>query len=78
MRDTELQEVFYRAQKGDKDSIEKILIMFEPLIYKNSFVNGEFNADYFQELNIRLIKCIQSFRFSPDQSIYTYFKQCFN
>ncbi|QUH19526.1 helix-turn-helix domain-containing protein [Alkaliphilus sp. B6464] len=65
MEDRELRKVFHNAQNGDKDSIQKILEMFQPLVHKNSFIDGKFDEDCFQELNIKLINCIKSFEFSP-------------
>lgn len=65
MENRELREIFDNAQNGDKDSIQKILEMFEPLVRKNSHIGGKFDEDCFQELNIKLINCIQSFEFAP-------------
>lgn len=78
MKDRELFLKFYKAQNGDEDSIKEILKEFEPLIYKNSFINGRFDQDCFQELNIKLIRCIKQFKFSPDMNIYKYFNTLFN
>ena len=58
---------------GKKDFINEILKDFKPLIYKNSFINGQFDQDCFQELNIKLINCIKQFNFSPDMDIYKCF-----
>jgi len=77
MEDRKLREVFHNAQNGDKDSIQKILEMFQPLVHKNSFIDGKFDEDYFQELNIKLINCIKSFEFSsiPVGDVYKYFEK---
>ncbi|SCZ09188.1 helix-turn-helix domain-containing protein [Alkaliphilus peptidifermentans] len=69
MDDTSLKETFYKAQSGDEDSIKKILEIFHPLLHKNSFINGSFNEDCYQELSIKLIKCIKTFKFSSGESI---------
>jgi hypothetical protein len=75
MENRELLKKFYKAQNGDENSIKEILKEFKPLIYKNSFINGKFDEDCFQELNIKLMSCIQQFRFSPDMNIYKCFDE---
>ncbi len=69
MENRELREIIERAQQGDKESVEKIVEMFKPLIIRNSYLNGTYNEDCFQELCIKLINCIHSFKFKPDHSI---------
>ncbi|WP_026478779.1 helix-turn-helix domain-containing protein [Alkaliphilus transvaalensis] len=69
MGNRDLRIIFEKAQEGDQEAIERILKLFEPLIYKHSIENGVFNEDCFQELNIKLIKCIQSFKFEPNEEI---------
>ncbi|MGV8146977.1 MAG: helix-turn-helix domain-containing protein [Alkaliphilus sp.] len=68
MENKEIKVIFERAKKGNKEAIEKILILFEPLIRKHSLENGSINEDYFQELSLKLIKCIQVFKHEPKES----------
>ena len=56
------EEVLYRAQTGDKESVLQILEMFRPLLIKNSLVNGRFDEDLYQELRLEVLKCIRGFR----------------
>ena len=65
MGNTELREVFLEAQKGDEDAMKRIIDLFEPLVYKNSFIDGRFNEDLFQELRIKVFKCIKTFELQP-------------
>lgn len=78
MKDREVWEVFKKAKSGHEESIQKILEMFHPLLYKNSFLNGKFDEDCFQELSVKLINCIKSFEFSPDQKVYDHLKEVIN
>ncbi len=70
----EFRDTIESAQKGDKNALEKILIMFKPIIYKNSFIKGYFDEDCFQELNIELIKCVERFKFDDIKDIHSYFE----
>lgn len=74
MEDKQLKIIFQDAQNGKKDSIEMILKLFEPLMYRNSFIDGEFNEDCFQELRIKLINCIKSFDFLMTENIQQSFE----
>ena len=65
MEDRKLREVFNSAKNGDQAAMGKMLEMFRPLIYKNSFIDGKFDEDCFQELSIKFIRCIKTFEFSP-------------
>lgn len=73
MNDSELREIVECAQDGDCAAVHKILEKFKPILLKNSFVNGKFDDDCFQELNIKLIKCITNFKFNDIHDIYIYF-----
>ncbi|KAB3530332.1 helix-turn-helix domain-containing protein [Alkaliphilus pronyensis] len=61
MDDKNLRKVLNKAQKGDEEALNTIIDLFQPLLHKNSFVGGEFNEDCYQELIIKLMKCIKSF-----------------
>ncbi|MGH4123486.1 MAG: helix-turn-helix domain-containing protein [Clostridium sp.] len=61
MSDREFQELFILAHNGDTCAVDKILNKFKPCIIKNSIINGKFDEDCFQELNLNLIKCIYKF-----------------
>ncbi|GAB6086064.1 helix-turn-helix domain-containing protein [Alkaliphilus crotonatoxidans] len=75
MENREIREIIEKAQEGDKAAVEKIIEMFKPLMIRNSYINGVFNEDCYQELCIRLINCIHSFHFKPDQSIKKSFER---
>lgn len=75
MDDQRLMLIIKEAQGGDKASIEKLLDIFHPLLYKYSIIGGNFDEDLFQELSINLIHCINSFQFKPDCRIYQSFEQ---
>lgn len=40
MQDTEFKELFEAAQNGNLKALQKLIEMFMPSVYKNSFING--------------------------------------
>ncbi|EOD01406.1 helix-turn-helix domain-containing protein [Caldisalinibacter kiritimatiensis] len=72
MDDKLIKELFQSAKKGNEKALEQLLIIFNPIIYKNSYINGEFDEDCYQELRIKLIDCIKNFKFNGITSVYDY------
>ncbi|WP_432409578.1 helix-turn-helix domain-containing protein [Wukongibacter sp. M2B1] len=68
------RKTFESAQNGDNSSLEEVLEMFKPIVYKNSFTKGEFDEDCFQELNIELLKCVENFKFNNVSDLHSYFQ----
>ena len=52
-----------QARDGSMEAEEKILMLYKPLLLKESIQDGTFDEDLYQELCITLIKCIRIFRF---------------
>lgn len=50
-----------RAQRGENNAQEELLKMYQPLIFKESIINGIFDEDLYQELCFRFIRCIDRF-----------------
>lgn len=51
-----------QAKGGDKEAEENILMLYRPLLLKESIRGGIFDEDLYQELCITLIRCIRVFR----------------
>ena len=49
------------AKAGDMESTRAIVEMYRPLLARESIVDGFFDEDLFQELNIVLLHCIKLF-----------------
>ncbi len=74
MSDKELKNLVILAQQKDSYALDKIVNSFKPCLIKNSIINGKFDEDCFQELNIKLIKCIYNFTFdSYDLNLKSFF-----
>ena len=53
------KELLLRAQAEDQQAKEKLLSLYQPLLMKESVINGVFDEDVYQELCITLLICIQ-------------------
>lgn len=51
-----------KAQKNELDAMEQLLMMYQPLLMKESIVNGVLNEDLYQELCIVLVRCVRQFQ----------------
>ena len=56
------KDLLLRAKDGDQQAKEEIFLMYRPLLFKESCVNGIFDEDLFQELSATLIHCIRLFK----------------
>lgn len=56
------EELLFLAKAEDEAAILQILEMYRPLLIKNSLVNGKFDEDLYQELQIEVLKCIRSYQ----------------
>lgn len=57
------KELLLRARSGDQSAVESLLIMYQPLLLKESIVDGVLDEDLYQELCITFLQCIR--KFSP-------------
>ena len=55
-------ELLICAKAGDNDAAERILTMYQPLLVKESVLDGALDEDLYQELVSELLQCIQRFR----------------
>ena len=53
------KELLLRAQADDQQAKEKLLSLYQPLLMKESVINGIFDEDVYQELCITLLTCSQ-------------------
>ena len=56
------KELLLRAQAEDQQAKEKLLSLYQPLLMKESVVNGLFDEDVYQELCVTLLTCIRRFQ----------------
>ena len=60
--DLNFKELLLRAQAWDQRAQEKLLLLYQPLLMKESVVNGLFDEDVYQELCVTLLTCIRRFQ----------------
>ena len=53
------KELLLRAQADDQQAKEKLLSLYQPLLMKESVINGIFDEDVYQELCITLLTYVQ-------------------
>ena len=56
------KELLLQAQAEDQQAKEKLLLLYQPLLMKESVVNGLFDEDVYQELCVTLLTCIRRFQ----------------
>ena len=50
------------AKLGDSNSMELLLEIYRPLMLKEAIIDGMFDEDLFQELQIVFMHCVKVFR----------------
>ena len=58
------KELLIKAQNGDTKAQEELLTIYNPLLIKESIVNGFFDENLYQELCYKFLCCIQRFKFN--------------
>lgn len=56
------KELLLLAKNNEDFAIKKMLEMYKPLLIKESIINGFFDEDLYQELQITLLYCINKIK----------------
>lgn len=56
------KDLLLHAKSGDNEALTELLLMYRPLLLKESIADGVFDEDLFQELCIVFLKCVRRFR----------------
>lgn len=57
----EFKELIIRAQRGESDAQEKLLHMYQPMLFKESVVDDVFDEDLYQELCYKFVCSLEKF-----------------
>ena len=57
------KNLLLQAKAGDDKALTELLLMYRPLLLKESIVDGVLDEDLYQELCITFLHCIR--KFSP-------------
>ncbi len=55
------KQTFKKAKAGSQNAIEELLLMYQPLLLKESIVDNVLDEDLYQELCIVFLRCIRLF-----------------
>ena len=56
------KDLLLQAKTGDEKAVTEFLMMYRPLLLKESIVEGVFDEDLYQELCIVFLRCVRKFR----------------
>ena len=57
-----IKDLLILAKLGDHGAMETLLEIYRPLMLKAAIIDGEFDEDLFQELQMVFVYCFQVFR----------------
>lgn len=63
MNNKELYEVIKKAVNGDMKAKFEIILMFQELIEKESYINGKYSEDCKDYIEDRILKDIENFKY---------------
>lgn len=52
---TQFEQLFERAMSDDRQALEDILLLVEPIISRNSVINGRIDEDLRQQIILRIL-----------------------
>lgn len=55
-------ELLICAKAGNNEAAERIMTMYQPILAKESVLDGALDEDLYQELCLQLFLCIRRFR----------------
>ncbi|SHK46202.1 helix-turn-helix domain-containing protein [Paramaledivibacter caminithermalis] len=58
-----LEALYMGSKNGDKSDMYKLIQAFDKDLKKRSYIGGRFNEDLYQEMCIKLLKCIKKFEY---------------
>lgn len=59
---TNFKDLLAKAKTGDADSVTELLILYRPLLLKNSILDNRLDEDLYQELCLTFLRCIEKFK----------------
>lgn len=56
------KDLLFRAKTGNTDAVTELLILYRPLLLKNSILDNRLDEDLYQELCLTFLRCIEKFK----------------
>ena len=54
------RNLLHRAKNGDEERFTELLLMYKPLLLRESVVEGIFDEDLYQEYCVTFLRCIRT------------------
>ena len=61
MTNDKFREILKDAKRGDEDAFRKLISLYWPLIYTNSFIGEQYNEDLNQEILFAIFRQLRKF-----------------
>lgn len=55
------KDLLLAAKNGDAEAMERLIVMYKPLITRYSTFNDEFDEDLHQEQLLKFVQCVKNF-----------------
>ncbi len=55
-------ELMMQAKNGNQEAVTELLMMYRPLLLKESIVENSLDEDLFQELCLVFLRCVKTFQ----------------
>lgn len=56
------KELMLLAKGGKNFAVKRLLEMYRPMLIKESIVDGSFDEDLYQELQITFLRCVEKIK----------------
>lgn len=56
------KQLLEQAKNGNQQAVTELLMMYRPLLLKESILDNSLDEDLFQELCLVFLRCIERFR----------------
>lgn len=56
------KDLLSKAKVGNTDAVTELLILYRPLLLKNSILDNRLDEDLYQELCLTFLRCIEKFQ----------------
>jgi len=66
---SDFRDLLIKAKQGDDASFNELLVLYKPLLLRESVVDGVYDEDLYQENCIIFLKCVRTIALDNDKFI---------
>lgn len=63
----DFRELLIKAKRGDDESFAELMVLYKPLLLRESVVDGVYDEDLYQENCIVFLKCVRIITLDNDK-----------